>query len=163
MKIKASTIFTALQVITEIIDQRRPMPQAGKYRLARMHAKLLPEWKVLNDQRTDLIKAYNTHVRIPKPIEVGEVIPLLDGETSDEATKRRMAETIEGPEYEVPAEHLPKFESDWAEIMAQEIDIEINAIPIGMLSPANAPNGSVEAGEIVLMGELIVDLTEVNG
>jgi hypothetical protein len=161
VKIKASTIFAALPIITQIIDERRPMPQAGKYRLARMHAKLLPEWKVLNEQRSDLIKAYDTHVKIPKPIAVGEVITPAEGETAQEATQRRMGEMVDGPEYMVPDEHMPKFNADWDKIAAEEIDVNVNAIPIGMLSPANAQNGSVEAYEITYLAELLVDLTEV--
>lgn len=161
MKVKAQTIFDALPVITAIIDQRRPMPQAGKYRLARMHAKLLPEWKVLNDQRNELVKTHGAPKKIHKPIEVGETIPLLEGETAEEATKRRMGEMIDSDDFEVPAEKMPAFMADLEKVMVEEIDITVNAIPIGMLSPANADNGSVEAGEIALMGELIVDLTEV--
>ena len=51
-------IMAATLEISQIIRDKRPMPQRGKYRLAQMHAHLLPEYQVAAAKRDDLIKAY---------------------------------------------------------------------------------------------------------
>lgn len=58
MKLTVQQVFDATQTLATIISENRPLPQKGRYRVARMHAKLLPEFTVANDQRTAKIMAY---------------------------------------------------------------------------------------------------------
>ena len=45
MKLKVQTVLEATLLLTNIINQARPLPQRGKYRVARMHAKLATEYR----------------------------------------------------------------------------------------------------------------------
>lgn len=58
MKLKVAQVFDACLVLSAIIRENRPVPQKGAYRLARMHAKLLPEFTTITNQRDALITAY---------------------------------------------------------------------------------------------------------
>ena len=42
-------------LISQIIREGRQMPQKGKYRLARMHSKLMVEFTTINAQRDEMI------------------------------------------------------------------------------------------------------------
>lgn len=55
MKLTAQQVFDAHQLLTQVILERRPMPLKGAYRLARLHAKLLPEFKVIEENRNGII------------------------------------------------------------------------------------------------------------
>lgn len=71
MKLTVQQVMDVTLVISQILrDQNgnprddgsvvpRPMPQKGRYRLTRMHTKLTPEFKTINEQRDELIKAYD--------------------------------------------------------------------------------------------------------
>lgn len=58
MRLKIRQVFNAMQVLDAIIRERRPMPQLGKFRLARMHTKLLAEFATANAQRDELIRKH---------------------------------------------------------------------------------------------------------
>jgi hypothetical protein len=58
MRLTIAQVFSAMQALDAIIREKRAMPQLGKYRLARMHAKLLPEFVAANARRDGLITKY---------------------------------------------------------------------------------------------------------
>lgn len=58
MKLTAQQVFDATLVVAQIIRENRPMPQKGLYRLARLHAKLAPEFKPISERRDAMIEAY---------------------------------------------------------------------------------------------------------
>lgn len=60
MKLKVQHVFDATLLLSKIINEQRPMPQRGKFRLARMHGALLPEFNVINASRDALIMSYQT-------------------------------------------------------------------------------------------------------
>lgn len=62
MKLTVQQVFDATPVIATIINQSRPLPLKGSYRLARLHAKLAPELKTISDKRDDLLKQHATPI-----------------------------------------------------------------------------------------------------
>mgnify|MGYP001608875539 CR=1 FL=1 len=58
MKLTVQRIFDVTQVLALIINEKRPLPGKGVYRVARMHAKLFSEFTTINDQRTAKVMSY---------------------------------------------------------------------------------------------------------
>jgi len=58
MKLTIAQVFNAVTALHAIITDKRPMPQVGKYRLARVHSLLLPEYLVASAQRDELIRKH---------------------------------------------------------------------------------------------------------
>lgn len=58
MKLTAGQVYDATLCLSQIIRENRPMSQKGKYRLARLHAKLMTEFTPISEQRDAIIKAY---------------------------------------------------------------------------------------------------------
>lgn len=142
MKLKVQHIFDATLIVSQIIREQRRMPQKGKYRLARMHAKLLPEFNTANERRDEMIKSYDTHQQIPDPSQImlTQFPPMIDGE-----------------QYIVPPDKLDEFSASWKEIGDEEIDIDIVPIPMSILSLPDDENGAIEAHEIAILGDLLSD------
>lgn len=62
MTLTAQQVFDATQILAAIINDKRPMPLKGAYRLARLHAKLKPEFDLIAGRRDAIIIAYG-HLR----------------------------------------------------------------------------------------------------
>lgn len=58
MDMTVGQIFDRTLTLTAIINEKRPMPQRGKFLLARLHAKLLPEFNIAAVERDKLIEEY---------------------------------------------------------------------------------------------------------
>jgi hypothetical protein len=58
MRLTAQRVFDVTQLLATIINEKRPMPLKGAYRLARLHAKLKPEFDVIAGRRDAIITAY---------------------------------------------------------------------------------------------------------
>lgn len=142
LNVKVKTIVEAVPVIAQIAREKRPMPQAGKFRLARMHAVLLPIFSDIMKERDELIKSYNTPVMVPAPVGTEEDQP---------------QEMIPSENFEVPADQMADYNEKWSAILAESEEVNINPIPISMLSPADAVNGSIETAEIATMDELVCE------
>lgn len=134
MKLKVQHLMDATLIVSQIIREQREMPQLGKYRLARLHAKLLPEFTLIDARRDEIIRAYDT-----KQI-------VINFDLSETETDR----------YEVPADKMDEFTTAWLVIGAEEIDIDIQPIPIACLS-IDGSDGAIEAGELITLGELITE------
>lgn len=150
MKLKVQQVFDATLTLSQIIrDQNgvpradgsaavpRPMSQKGKYRIARLHAKLLPEYTVANERRDAMIKAYGYHPPVPA--------------AGDEGAKAM----VPSPEFGVPDDKLAEFNAAWKEIAEQEIDLDVEPIPLAMLDLGDTTDGSIQAAELILLGDLV--------
>ncbi len=133
MKLTAQQVFIATPVIRAIIEQNRPMPQKGKYRLARMSAKLEPEFKPINDRREAMIIAYDYH-------------PMV--KTADGAMEP-------APHFGVPEDKLAEFLPAWKEIGDEEIEVDVEPVPLAYLDFGDNANGSISAAELVALGDLV--------
>lgn len=118
MKLSANQLRDATLTVSQIIRESRSMPQIGKFRLARLHAKLIPEFTVIEIQRDNLIKEHGA---------------LVEGETD---------------KWQVPDANMADFNAAWKVIADHEIEVDVIPIPIGDLD-------SIEAGELVMLGELV--------
>lgn len=141
MKLKVQHVMDATLVISQIIREQRPMPQRGKFKLARLHAKLLPEFTTITATRDQMITAYGYHAQIPDPAWAD--------------TGASNAPMIESPEFQVPDDKLAEFNAAWAEIGNQEINVDIEPIPLADLDLGVGQNGSIEANELIALGELV--------
>lgn len=138
MKLTVQQIYDAVPIISQIIRDKRVMPLKGKYRLARMHAKLLPEFNTADAARSDLIKAYDTHMKI---------------EVEDPETHER--KQIDGDNWIVPDDKMPEFTASWKQIADQEIEVDVEPMPLAQLDMGDDVNGAIEAGELITLGALV--------
>lgn len=136
MKLKVQHVMDATLVITNIINEARPMPLKGKYRLARMHAKLVPEFQTINAQRDDMIKAYGTH-------------------QTKTVTADGVESTVETDDFVVPLDKMPEFTEAWAKIGGEEIEIDVEPIPLDQLDLGSGVDGEIQASELITLGDLV--------
>lgn len=137
MRMKAQQVFDATLVVSTIIRENRAMPTKGKYRLARLHAKLLPEFQTLSGQRDAMITAYDHHPMIKAKDAAGVETEVLS------------------TEFGVPADKLAEFAAAWNEIGDQEIEVDVESVPLAYLELADSVDGSVTAHELVTLGDLV--------
>lgn len=135
MKMKVQEVFDATLVISKIIRDARPMPTTGKFRLARMHAKLLPEFTTINTQRDELIKSFDHHTT-----SINDV-----------------GEEVVSQEFSVPLDKMPEFTDTWKKIGDEEIGVDVEPIPLKCIDLGGMVNGSIEAHELATLGDLITE------
>lgn len=141
MKLKVQHVMDAMLVVTNIINRQAPMPQRGKYLLARMHTKLLPEFKIIDERRDAMIKAYgNPQTKLETNPETGVTFEV----------------PVEG-QWQVPKESMPEFTAAWKIIGEEEIDVEIQPIPLSAICMPDGTDGLIEASEFITLGELVYD------
>lgn len=137
MQLTAQQVFDAAPVLAAIINEKRPMPQKGKYRVARLHAKLLPEYNVIATQRDALITAYD--YRAP---DVVDGVIILDKPSAT---------------FSVPLDKVGEFNEAWKAIAETTITVEVEPIPLEHLTLADDTNGSIEAHELATLGDLVTE------
>lgn len=143
MKLSVQQIFEALPVITVIIQQGRQMPQKGAYRLARLHAKLLPEFQTIAVQRDGKIKAYDFPLMMPPkpsaqdPLGQGPMVPR--------------------GEYTVPPEKLEEFTAWWTDFGSETVEVDVQPIPLAQLDLGDSVAATVTAAELSILGDLVVE------
>ena len=142
MKLTVGKVMDATIVLTTIINEKRSMPQKGKFLLARLHARLLPEYNLGNAQRDAMIKSYDT-------LATEDVI---DGATGEVRQVPKM-----DAKWIVPLEKLEEFNTAWKTIADEEIDIDVEPVSIRQLDMCDGSNGSIEAHELITLGELVTD------
>lgn len=135
MQLKVQQVYDATLVISRIINDNRPMPQKGKYRLARMHAKLYAEYVTINERREAMIKAYDVHETVINA--AGESVPTEN--------------------FMVPAYKLEEFNAAWKIIGDEVIDVDVTPIPLGYLDLGEERDGSISSNEIITLGELVTE------
>lgn len=135
MKLKVEHVFAAAEMVTTLINQNRVMPQKGSYRLARLYAKLKPEYDLIVARRNAMIGAYNFQV------------PIIDGKVIEDTEENRAQPNVAmGPA--VPNDKMPEFLKAWADVAAEEIEVEVQPLPLDQLD-------NVTAGELVILGNLV--------
>lgn len=136
MKLKAQQVYDATLTVSQIIRDNRPMPQKGKYRLARLHAKLLPEFTPISERRDAMITAYDYRAKAK----------VVGNELLDEAPI--------GP-FSVPPDKAAEFAEAWKEIGEQEIEVDVESVPLAYLELGDGVDGSISANELVTLGDLV--------
>lgn len=139
MKLKAKHVYEATLTVAQIIRDQRPMPQKGKYRLARLHAKLLPEFTALDARREEMIKAYDHHPMVPV------------GPSEGDPQGERLGVS---PEFSVPLDKLDDFHKAWGEITSEEIEVDVEPVPLDQLC-LDGVDGSIHANELIALGDLV--------
>lgn len=132
MKITADRVLVALPILDKIIAEKRPLTIKGAYRVARMHAKLLPEFRLIEERRDALITAYD-YKGVP------------DGAPADSE-----------PVPMVPPDKVAEFVASWNQVALEEIEFDLLPIPLAYLGPADAES-PISAAEMLMLGELLVD------
>lgn len=124
MRLKVQHVFEATQVLANIINENRPLPTRGVYRVTRMHKALFPEFETANSQRTAKIMAYDSANEAGEPA--------------------------------VPDDKMPEFVAWWAELAGEEIEVNVDPIPIDQLCIAGA-DSPISFAEFGVLGELVRD------
>lgn len=147
MKLTVGQIHTTVQVISTILRERRPMPQRGKFALAKMHTALLPKWEEINEQRDELIKSYNHH-----PV-LRRAVTAQDGE---EDIARGYVEKV-SDEFGVPDDKAKDFAEKWKILGEDEVECDVKPISVRMFDLGTGSDGSIEGAEIIEMGNLVTE------
>lgn len=135
MKLKVSQVIDATYALARIMNEKRQMPQRGKYWLARVHAKLLPEFNTAIAQRDAMITEYGCRQK------------LLDAEGNE----------TEGQGYMVPPDKMEEFTAAWQKIADEEIEVDVQPVSLSMFDLGDQTNGAVEAGELAALGDMVVE------
>lgn len=139
MKMTVEKMMLATEMLATIMRERRPMPLKGKYRIARMHAKMFPEYETASAQRDEMIKSYNN----PRKIENVDPVTLV------------VTEAVSQTEFQVPEDRIDEFTANWKAIADGEIEIDIEPIPLDQLDLGNNVDGSIHANELLILGDLV--------
>lgn len=149
MKLKAQQVFDATLAVSQIIRDNRPMPTKAAYRLARLHAKLLPEFQTLTARRDEMIKAYDHHPMIlVHDYDSNESVP----KTKENPLGQRLEPSAE---FSVPADKLPEFNAAWKEIGDQEIEVDVEPVPLSCFDLGASMASPISASEFVILGDLV--------
>lgn len=133
MKLTVQHVFNVTQILATIIREKRPLPIKGAYRVARLHAKLAPEFDTIAQKRDAMIMAYGHKAR-------------PDGAPDD---------VPEVPT--VPADKMAEFLANWSALAAEEIEVAVEPIPLSQLDLGDDVAGSITAAELIVLGDLVVD------
>ena len=135
LKLKVDHVYQATQTVIAIINENRAMPQKASYRLARLYAKLKPEFDLIAARRDAMIEAYN-HKALD-PIQV-------------EGEPPRYAEN-----YSVPPDKIGEWKKAWTDMGDEEIDIEVDPLPLEQFDRGDAAPSVLTAGELIALGDLV--------
>lgn len=145
MKLTAGKVFAVFPVLTAIINEKRVLPMKGAYRVARMAAKLQAEYQIVAEKRDAIILAYD-HKAFPAGI-------------TDEVAARVKPAPEKVPT--VPPDKVEDFAAKVGELFETEIEVEVQPIPLSQLDLGDGQPSQITAAELVALGELVVDDTEV--
>lgn len=126
MELTVQQVFDATPILASIIREKRPLPQKGAYRVARMHTKLLAEWTPIATRHDALVMDY------AEPAAADSAEPVS-----------------------VPPDKLAEFQTKWAEIAGEKITVEVEPIPLAHLDLGDSVAGALTAGELVTLGDLV--------
>lgn len=135
MKLKVGHVFEAMYVLTKVINENRRLPQKGAYRIARLHAKLLPEFQTISGRRDALITSYSYKAKTTD----------ADGVE------------VEAPQFSVPPDKVEEFQAAWNDLAAEDIEVDVEAVPLAQLDLGDAVAGCISAGEMITLGDLVAD------
>lgn len=130
MKLDAGKVFAVFPILSDIINEKRVLPMKGAYRIARMAAKLQPEYQLIAAKRDSIITDYNY---LATPPGGGPAVPT------------------------VPDHMTEDFQAKVRELLDTEIDVDIEPILLSQLDLGPDRPAEISAGELVVLGDLIVD------
>lgn len=151
MRLTGQKIFDATLTLAKIIDDKRPLPGKGAYRVVRMHTKLLAEFNVLNTQRTAKIATYGHEAWADRGGNIA-----VSAEDAIEWNKTAADDKKFVLQSCVPADKMPDFVSWWGEIASVEIDVNVEPIPIDQLC-LDGKEASITFAEFAVLGELVTE------
>lgn len=140
MKLKVGHVFEAMFVLTRIINENRPLPQKGAYRVARLHAKLMPEFQTISARRDALITAYDHKEVVAKTVPTHPDEPVLD---------------VLADNFSVPPDKAAEFQAAWKDLAGEEIDVDVEAVPLAQIDLGDSVAGCIHASELITLGELV--------
>lgn len=140
MKLTVLAVFTATQILTQIINEKRALPLKGSYRVAVMHRKLQAEFQTIAEKRDAMILAYGHQVWV-------------DERGNQTAAGAANARQVPG----VPEDKAAEFAASWATLAAEEIEVDVQPIPLRQLDLGDDVEGSITALELIALGELVAD------
>lgn len=131
MKVTTGQLYDAFNALGQIMSRPRLLPQTGKYRIARLHDALEPEYKRIYAEHLKLVQTYGHEVfeDEEKKISKGWQVPMG-----------------------TPAHET--YTAEWDAFRAQEI--EVNAQALTLFSLGDDPRG-VEAGEFKMLGPFVTE------
>ena len=141
MKMTVGHVFQAAETVAAIINQNRPMPQKGSYRLARMFAKLKPEYDLIAARRDEMIEEYGHKAMVPGP------------KTADDPLGQNL---VPAENFSVPPEDMPKFTKDWAEVANEEIDVNVEPMPLAYFDRGDGTS-VITAAELIFLDDLVTE------
>lgn len=144
MRLTLQKVFDVTRVLATIINESRPMPLKGAYRLARLHAKLKPEFDVVSTKRDELIMAYDHHEMVPGPQSKEDPLGQI---------------LVPSPQFSVPPAKQEEFAKAWTDLAKEEIDIDVPPMPLSQFDPGPGKASPLTALELSSLGDLIVDDT----
>ena len=130
MRLTAFQVFVAHQIVRQIVEEKRPLPLKGAYRLGRLLTKLQPEFEVIARKRDELIVAYGHKAK-------------LNGHDEEAHT--------------VPPDKLNEFHFNWKQIADEEIEVAVEPIPFAQLDLGDGVPGSLTAADLLSLGPLVAD------
>ena len=140
MLLKIGHIYQATPVLDRIISEKRPLPQKGSYRIARLYGKLKPEYDLIYKRRDAMIEAYqHKEMLSAKDVETGEVV------------------LTEAENFSVPADKVTEFYAAWAEVANEEIEVAVEPVPLAMLSKSDSEDGAITALELLALDDLVTE------
>lgn len=128
MQVTVGDIHDAMFALTQIIKKPRVIPQTGKFRIAKLHAALLPFHEENEKRRGELIQKYGTE------------------QFQDEAKTVSVGWGV--------SENTPGFDAyqkEWAEIRKEPRTLPASVSPLKLSALGDDPKG-IEAGEFVMLG-----------
>lgn len=135
MKLTAGQLHDAMIALAQIITRPRQIPQLAKYRIAKLHSSLEPDFAKIEDARVALVHEHGQEI------------------FADEA------KTIsQGWQVQPGTEGFKKYIDGWNAIRGQEF--EVNVLPITLESLGNETSG-IEAGEFKMLEKFIVEASEL--
>lgn len=132
MLLTVQHILDATVTLSTIIREARPMSQRGKYKLARMHAKLLPEFNVASARRDEMITLHGVQQAPPEGMDPTGKEP-----------------------FEVPLDKMDEYTAAWKEVGDTEIEVDVCPIPLADFDLGPGTNGAIEANELIVLGDLV--------
>lgn len=131
MNVTVGQVYDAVTALNAIMQQPRMIPQTGKYRLARLHDALEPEYK----------RIYAEHLRLVQE----------HGHEVFEDTESRVSRGWQVPQG-TPAHET--YMNQWGAFRDQQI--VVNASPVTLFSLGDDPRG-VDTSEFKLLGPFVTE------
>lgn len=133
MKLTILHVFNVTPILAQIIAEKRPLPLKGAYRVARLQAKLQAEFQTIAEKRDALIVAYDHKARPAGAPDDAPEVPT------------------------VPDDKVEDFLAKWADLGAEEIEVDVQPIPLSQLDLGADTAGALTAAELMVLAELVVD------